>query len=397
MTRRRTARIAAKSVACLLLGILIVWQLSRSLPTPALLDFGSFWESGAAATRGDDPYGVYPLTFHVVMPGFESRNPNLNPPVALPLFQLFAALPPHVAFRHWWALSAVLYGLLVAGLLAARRRADPDAPLLLPALWAVALAGFWDTLVLGQIYVPLAGLAAAGWLLLKADRPLPAGVSIGLLAAVKPNFLVWPVLLVLAGQRRSGAVALATVAVAWGAAFAAYGVDVHRDWLAALAGEPERLGFLTNVSLAGLLQRLGGGSWGSIAGLATLPLLALLVIRMRPGPLDASALGLVGALVASPIAWVHYMLCLLPLFIDRPRDRLLAAAAVLLLVPVPLVLDLSDASPLVQGTLGSVHTWALFVCCAASLRSLFGESPGLASERAGRTERPDALTPATGR
>ncbi len=60
--------------------LVIAAELPRALPGESLMDFGSFVASARAARDGMNPYGVYPLTLHVVLPGFESWNPNLNPP-----------------------------------------------------------------------------------------------------------------------------------------------------------------------------------------------------------------------------------------------------------------------------------------------------------------------------
>jgi hypothetical protein len=359
-------RAATLAGALALLGLVVV-QLAASLPTGNLMDFGSFWASGEATTRGGDPYGIHPLTFHVVMPGFEAWNPNLNPPVALPLFQLFASFPPQAAFRAWWAVSLVGYALTLGlVLLAYRDRLGPER-LLLGGLWALALAGFWDTLVLGQIYVPLAFASVLAFLLLRSGRPVLAGLAIGVLAAVKPNFLVWPALLLIAGHPRAALSAGATFAVLSAAPLLAYGPGVFRAWAAVIGDDPGRATFLTNVSIGGLLQRAGVEGAGLPAGAALLGGLALWARVARPDRLQTSAVALAAALLASPIAWVHYALCLVPVFFEWPRNALLRCAGLLLLVPVPLVLELTDAGPALRATLGSLYGWSMVLCLVAVL------------------------------
>src|SRR5688572_12031820 len=147
-------------VLAILAILVIISEYQRTRPGAWLWDFGSFVESGRAAREGLNPYGVYPLTFRVVLPGFEAWNPNLNPPVSALLFQFFGLAEPHLMFRVWYWISLVLYAATVA-LLCLRFR---DAPRLVLAIWALALAGFWDTLLLGQIYVPLVLVGVAGWL-----------------------------------------------------------------------------------------------------------------------------------------------------------------------------------------------------------------------------------------
>ncbi len=350
--------------AAALLLALAVWSLSRALPTPGLLDFGSFVASGRAASEGLDPYGIYPLTFHVVLPGFESWNPNLNPPAALPLFQAFDWFEPHQAFRHWWSLSVASFALGIALLARAYRPRD----WVLPVLWAAALAGLWDTLVLGQIYLPLALAGFLGWLCLDRNRPILAGLAIALVVSVKPNFLVWPALLFLAGHWRAPvAMGVAAVLLALLPALL-YGPEVYLQWAQLVASDAERARFLTNASLAGILERVGlSGAIPLAVNLAILAGLALWAFLKKPSVLHASAVGLAGSLVASPLAWVHYALLLVPVFFAGPLNPWLLFAATAFLVPVPAVLTLMNADPALQASLGSVYGWAALACLIGTL------------------------------
>lgn len=367
MTRHATAPtgpvVALVPLLGTLLAALALWNLARALPGGGLLDFGSFHASGAAARDGLDPYGIYPLTFHVVLPGFESWNPNLNPPAALPLFDLLSRIEPHLAFRLWWSVSFGAYALVVA--LLARRYLPQHW--VVPVLWAAALAGFSDTLVLGQIYTPLVLAAVIGWLWLER-RPTLAGLAIGVVAAVKPNFLVWPALLFLAGHRRPALSALISFAILSALPAGLYGPTVYRQWAAVIAGDAGRAVFLTNASLAGLLQRLGlGREAAALLGLATLLPLALVAWRRKPDVHATSALGLVGGIVASPLAWVHYALLLLPVGFAAPRHPALLLAGLLLLVPVPIVLRFMDATPWLQASVGSLYGWAMLLALVGVL------------------------------
>ncbi|HVL69114.1 MAG TPA: glycosyltransferase 87 family protein [Vicinamibacterales bacterium] len=359
---------AIRTVAALLLVACVAWGLDASLPAGELRDYGSFVASGRAATAGENPYGIHPLTFHVVLPGFDVWNPNLNPPVSLPLFALFDTADPHRGFRWWWITSLLAYG---AAVLLLTRRYGGRRSLLLP-LWALALAGFWDTLALGQIYLPLVLASAGAWLLLDRGRPTAAGILIGVVVAVKPNFAVWPALLLLAGYVRPAAAAGATVVALSALPVAIYGWTVYRQWVELILSDAGRAAFLTNASLPGLLQRLNAGAAGAVAAVAILAGLATWAVRRRPTVLTASACGLFGGIVASPIAWVHYTLFLLPVFFWMRLSPAAVAAAALLVVPVPLMLRTLDAPLWQQVTLGSVYNWAVLllgVALTAAARS----------------------------
>ena len=127
------------------------------------------------------------------------------------------------------------------------------------------MAGFWDTLALGQIYMPLVLAGASAWLLLERGEGAWAGFLMGLVVAMKPNFLVWPVLLLLSGHRLPALVSVATAAAISAIPLIVFGPEVYRQWLELIASDVDRAAFLTNASLAGLTARIGHGTVGLVA------------------------------------------------------------------------------------------------------------------------------------
>lgn len=360
-------------IASLMLAALspyvITLEFPRVVSDHGLWDFGSFVASGRAAREGLNPYGVYPLTLNVSLPGFEAWNPNLNPPISALLFQAFDWADPAVSLRVWWWISIASYVATVLLLLRRYGRSQPPVLALALALWMFALAGFWDTLFLGQIYLPLVFASTVAWLLLERGENIWAGVLIGLVVAMKPNFLVWPVLLFLSGYRAPAIVTIAMVAIISAIPLVAYGPEVYRQWIELVASDRERAFFLSNASFAGLAARAGVPVWGLVFSAALLGGLALWAFWCRPTVLRASALALVASLLASPLGWIHYTLFLLPVFLsywDRPAMRLLA---LLLIIPVPFVIDQFTKPAWIQITIGSVYGWALVLCLAVLLAS----------------------------
>jgi Glycosyltransferase family 87 len=357
MLDQPVSRLANLAIA--LVSLLVIWsEFPRALPGADLWDFGSFVASGRAAGEGLNPYGVYPLTLHVSFPGFEASNPNLNPPISALLFRLFDIVDPHVGFRIWWGLSVVAYGAAVFLLL--RRPGQPERLTLF--VWAFALAGFWDTLVLGQIYLPLVLAGTAAWLLLERGEGRWAGVLIGLVVAMKPNFLVWPALLFLSGHRLPALVAVAVAAAISAVPLAVMGPEVYRQWFELLAADRDRAAFLTNASLAGLTARVISPTLGLVLGLVLLAASALWALRWRPTVMNASAIALVLSLLASPIAWIHYTLFLLPVFFTRWHVHGMRLVALLLIIPVPYIIDQFGKPAWIQVSVGSVYNWALVLC-----------------------------------
>jgi hypothetical protein len=340
--------------------VLIVSDVARVLPNHGLWDFGSFVASARAAREGLNPYGVYPLTMHVVLPGFDSFNPNLNPPVSALLFRAFDVGDPQVSLRVWWAISVVCYVAAVL-LLVARYSVRRAVLVGLPAL---ALAGFWDTLFLGQIYLPLVLAAVGAWLLIERGHGAAAGILIGLVVAMKPNFLVWPVLLLLSRHHRPALVAFAVAAAVSAVPLLAMGPEVYRQWFELIASDRERAAFLTNASLSGLAARASVSAVGLALSAVLLAALAAWALVRRPDALRVSALALLASVFASPIGWIHYTLFLLPVFVRGWGSRAMRAVVLLLMVPVPFVVDQLGSATLNQLTVGSVYGWALLLCLA---------------------------------
>lgn len=358
--RVRAMARAAATAAFILIGFRGLWA---ALPGDALLDFGSFVASGRAAAQSQDAYGIHPLTFHVVLPGFESFNPNLNPPISVLVFQLFDIVDPHTGFRIWWAVSLLCYAATVALLV---RRYGRSEKLLLTA-WAFALAGFWDTLVLGQIYLPLVLMAAIAWLSLERGRWRTASLLIGLVIAFKPNFLVWPAVLLLAGHGRTAVGSFAAAALISLLPMPIYGAELYARWIELVLTDSGRAAFLTNVSMIGLTARMERPWLGSVLGLLLLAGVAVWAWRRRPPAVPASELALVAALLASPLAWVHYTLFLMPVILRNRRSAPMCLAAVMLTVPVWTVLRLLTASPWAIVTVGSLYAWATVLVLVALL------------------------------
>ena len=336
-------------------------ELPRIIHEPGLWDFGSFVASGRAASEGLNPYGIYPLTLRVELPGFESWNPNLNPPISALLFRAFDVADPYVTYQVWRWISVAVYA---AAILLLVSQVGNRIEALIIAVWAFALAGFWDTLFLGQIYLPLVLAGIAAWLLLERGAGLWAGLLIGIVVAMKPNFLVWPVLLVLSGHHRSAIAAFVTAGAISLIPLVIYGPEVYRQWFELVAADGSRAFFLTNGSFAGLAARAGIPSLGLVLGFLLLAALAVWALWRRPDILTVSALALLASVLASPLGWIHYTLFLLPVIVRHWPQPAMRVVALLLIVPVPFIINQLGKPAWIQLTIGSVYGWALVLCLA---------------------------------
>ncbi|MFL5143419.1 MAG: hypothetical protein ACJ8DP_08770, partial [Microvirga sp.] len=114
---------------------------------------------------------------------------------------------------------------------------------------------------------------------------------------------------------------------------------------------------------------------GLAASVALLAGAAAWAFRHRPGALRASGLALVVSLLASPIAWIHYTLFLLPVFFSRWSSPFARLAGALLIIPVPLVLAHLGRPAWIQATVGSLYGWAVLLVLADFLRGRAEAAP----------------------
>ena len=329
---RALVEVCASVALCLITATLAYSSLSGS----GLYDYGSFILAGQASEKGLNPYGVHEALVEEsgLNLGFDNRaySPNLNPPVSIFPFRLLASTDPGVSRFGLRAISAVVY---VAACLALMR-AYPWQRRPLAVLWLIAGAGFWYTLWMGQIYVLLFGTGLGAWLLLeKGQNPVLAGVLIGVTVAVKPNFVLWPLLLLLAGHGRPALWAGITALLISAIPFVVEGPSIYAQWLDA-ARHYSRGALAANGSLVGTAARLGFEPAGyALAGALTLAG-AVYAQRMRPGVKEVSALALIVTLLAGPLTWLGYTLFALPVLMSRRWRGWELAVGTTLVVPAGL-------------------------------------------------------------
>lgn len=301
---------------------LVVLGLGWSLLAPeGMLDWGSFVASGKAAGQGLNPYGVYELTFR---DSLGVPSPNLNPPVAVYPFLWIARFDPHRTFWLWYGLSvaSVVTSFVLLWRAYPRERT-------VTALWGFALAAFWDTLELGQVYGLLALSATVAWLRLRERDDWLAGIALGFMAALKPQFLAWPALLLLGRNWRSACTAGITFAALWAVPLVLRGPAIYQQWAEATPPFTQPLLTGGNSSLLAVAGRIGLEQLAlAILALAAIALAAFVAWR-RPSRLEISAMALLFALLASPITWPGYTLALLPVLFWMGWRRALPAVVLL--------------------------------------------------------------------
>ena len=343
----------------LIVSLGILWKIfTNVLIDPNYIpvdDFGQFWAAGQLNFQGENPYSLP-----------ERLSTNLNPPVTLLFFQFLAELDPDTIYHIWRIISFILYIVLVAILAYSYR--NPETPT--RVVLAFCMTGIWYTLLMGQMYVFLLLLCVGAWLFLKSGKQLAAGLLIGLLAAVKPNFLVWPGLLLFIGAWPTAAVAFGMVIFLSILPLVSYSSVVYVQWFEMLVIY-KAAPLATNMSIYGLTSRLGLPTLGLILALVLLVFTAYMVWRKHPNVLEVSSLAIVVALLATQYAWVGYAVLLLPIYFSRDWSWQLVASAALLCVPSIIVFYIGRQSDLAQIAAGMIYCSALVLVLWETVKTVW--------------------------
>ncbi len=244
------------------------------------------------------------------------------PPLAVLLvvpFALVAQFSASVAKGLWAAGSVMCLGWSIVRL----PRDHWRTVVLAVAAVAIPLHRNFEDLNLNAVLLLLLMVAAADLARGREDR---AGMWIGGAAALKVFPAVWLLYLAYRRQWRGCAIGIAVAAALSVAPLLRYGpegaVGAMRDWLASSAAVA-RTALGSNQSLAALAARLHVPGAGAAALDLACVALALVALR-RPKVSDPTfeELAIVGlvAVLVSPIAWVHYFVFALPVWLIALRQ-----------------------------------------------------------------------------
>ncbi|SAK69843.1 membrane protein [Caballeronia glebae] len=186
---------------------------------PGGWDFLTFWAAARLALDGKplDAYSLHAIEHvaqqlgpHIILPG-----PWFYPPNFLLLMRPFGWLSAPLAYALFASISSVVFVLLA-------RRALPVRDMI---MWIVAFPGLWLNAAQGQNAALTASLALAAFLSMR-NRPVLAGVFIGLLS-IKPHLaILFPVALACAGMWTTFIAAALTTILFTAISIAVFGLDI---------------------------------------------------------------------------------------------------------------------------------------------------------------------------
>jgi hypothetical protein len=264
------------------------------------------------------------------------------PPFAAVIFAPVSAVPVGIARAAWELASIAAFAVsCVTTLKLAGYHASRTAVAALVAL-GLLLEPVWHTLYLGQVNLFLLALILTD--VRRASRGQPAGIGIGLAAAIKLTPAIFIILLLLTRRTRAALTAAA--------AFAACGLigylvapAASRLYWTKLCYDTGRLGaaYISNQSPYGAADRiLGGlahvGPWYVLVALTIggIGLAAAIAVGRRGDWLGAAAVTGVTGLLVSPISWTHHWVWIMPAIAVLARggagSRIAAAGGYLLFV-----------------------------------------------------------------
>jgi len=313
-----------------------------------LLDFGSFYASGLQIQNGENPYSPdskFVLEINYPRVGAGGKMVNLNPPISAIIFGVISQFDPDQSLRIWQVASAVLFTGLMFFLTAVYRKNTTTTKF----IWAFTIAGFWQTLILGQIYIFLLLFIVLGWVFIQRKRYILGGIAIGLVVALKPNFIIWPIFLLVSGYSVTFlASALISLLISL-IPLLSYGIKIYQQWLEASSLRREALILPGNSSIVGLTARLNDLTVGIVIDVILVCALLYLSKQRKSTKMGhseyVSALGIIAAILASPISWAGYTIFLLPiLFSMKKWNYLVIISAAILSFPFIILLTLWQTS-----------------------------------------------------
>ena len=347
--------------------------------TIPFLDYGSLYASVYAWSHHLNPYLDYPLTSHpeLGIRGLFVHAVNLNPPICLYLFRPIVAFGPIASVELWTLVSVCLFCISLILVI----RANPNPALRTRILMTLGMAGVWYTFQYGQIYMILLFLTAVAWWSFKKNDLVIAGISIGILCALKPDFLVWPALLVLARHWRAGISAILTFAtVSMVPLVFGDGVRLYGQWLTA-CNHFNGIELPGNSAIIAMFMRFDPylgiphnfRDIGFAVTIAFLLAIAWCVWRKGPDVFRTSEVALVVSVLAGPVSWVGYTVVFIPMLYEKRLNSLMRVGWVLLCIPFPTVIWTALISPMHFALMGSPYFYGIALIGITLIYDLYRE------------------------
>ena len=365
----RPVLVAFLVVGALFYCVAVYGYLYRVLVLLHYNDFGKFYYSMVEWRDSGVLYGPNPATLIPFGPQRAEHLWNMNPPHFHFLIWPLTFFSIERAHGLWVFLN--LTALLVAVIAIAR--AVPVKARVVTwlgvAVFAAASAPVQTWAVTGQLTGLLVGAVTWIWLDLRRSRWTAAAIMIGLVTSIKPFLAPLGLYLLFRKQWRAVIVMAISASAAFALGLAVFGVQTHRDWLAAL-GDARWTGAVMNASVSAPIGRfwtadvfVEGAIPRVMGGVLAAAVLCIGVFAAwRAQDVDRRVLLLLAtSLLASPLGWVYYVPTMMGPMLGLKSSRQFDRTAHITLAGfwIPHFVLFPFPSRLFAFTIGSIYAWSL--------------------------------------
>jgi alpha-1,2-mannosyltransferase len=267
-------------------------------------------------------------------------------PFAATVFIPIAAMPSVLGRLAWELLSLLALAVAASTTLKLAGYRPSWQVIAAVTVAGISLEPMYHTFYLGQINLILMALILVDvW---RAARGRPAGLGVGIAAAIKLIPLIFIAMFFLTGRIKAGVISAATFAACGLIGYLVAPSDSRLYW-GHLFYDTPRVGggYISNQSPYGAAVRIAGGTAAVGHWFLVIPLLlgiaglAIAIVMARNGDwLGAVTVTGVTSLLVSPIAWTHHWVWILPALVILLQggrwSKIAAVSAYLLFVSAPM-------------------------------------------------------------
>jgi hypothetical protein len=199
-------------------------------------------------------------------------------------------------------------------------------------------------------------------------------MAIGLVVAIKPNFIIWPIFLLVSGYYVTFITSILSALLISLIPVLFYGIQIYEQWLEASSLRIETLILPGNSSILGLAARFNEIDAGIVISIILVCALLYFSKQKTSGeeeyPERVSALGIMASILASPIAWVGYTTFLLPVFFSLKKWTYpVIISAAILSLPFGFILKFWQTSFLNFVIFGWFYGWGILFLLGAVIKN----------------------------
>jgi hypothetical protein len=206
-------------------------------------------------------------------------------------------------------------------------------------------------------------LTISSWIWINQEKILLGGIALGILIAIKPNFVLWAIALLVTSNWKVFFVSGITSFFISLIPVIKWGSQIYIQWIEASEKfTPNLLIFPGNNSIQGLFARFSDTSIGALIGIIFTIVVLMFIIKNKLAINVTNSIGILVSLLVSPIAWTGYTLLVAPILFEEKNWKTHHwVTAFILIVPFPVILFLFQLSNFNFVFFGWFYGWGLLI------------------------------------